>query len=227
MKKKGSGIFLFVYFVICVALNVALFLTLPEGRTDSPVFWIVWAFAFPLCFLAQLIVSMLSYKGIGKEIKDLPIIQLTLSIAFVVYAIVCAIFAYLPTNDIVLPIIIEAVITLAVFIIIMYAIFAHSQDAYVQQKIKTLRIIQSDLESCFGLVQDNELLTSLKKFADDIRYSDPMSHPTLSAIEGEISATVFEICSKVSEAQFDKVPALITKGKMQLAQRNSRCKILK
>lgn len=225
--KKG-GIYLIVgSLLVCGLLNVILFLTLPDGRTDSTVFWMVWAFAFPLCFVAFMGAVLFKNKRIAKQMSDLPIIQNTIFCAFGAYLVIMIIFGYFNINDIVLPLILDLIVTVLAAVIIIYAKFAHESDKYVKEKILTLNLLKADLEGCYPAVTDQNVLKAMKAFADDIRFSDPMSHPSLAGIESELSVTVSNICSLVAEGKFEQVIELLNKGKMQLQQRNSRCKILK
>ena len=225
--KKG-GIYLIVgSLLVCGLLNVILFLTLPEGRTESTVFWMVWAFAFPFCFVSLLGTVLFTSKRIAKQIKDLPIIQGTIFCAFGAYLIIMIIFGYFNINDIVLPLILDLIITVLALIVILYAKFAFANEKFIKDKILTLNLMRADLESCYPAVTDQSVLKEMKAFADDIRFSDPMSHPSLAGIESELSVTISNICSLVEEGKFEQVTELLNKGKMQLQQRNSRCKILK
>ena len=225
--RKG-GIYLIIgSLLVCGLLNVILFLTLPDGRTDSPVFWMVWAFAFPLCFVALAGTALFTNKRIAKQVSGLPIIQGTIFSAFGAFLVIMIIFGYFNFNDIVLPLILDLVVTVLAIVVIIYAKFALENEKYIKDKILTLNLLKADLEGCYPAVTDQNALKEMKAFAEDIRFSDPMSHPSLAGIEGELSITVSSICSAVAEGNFEQVLVLINKGKMQLQQRNSRCKILK
>lgn len=227
MKKKTANLLFIGFLAIAVVLNVILFLTVNPQRTESNVFWFVWAFAFPLPLVALLISTIISNCKKSTKIDTLPLPTMVILLAFVAYLIVCIIFGYFDINVLTVPLIINIVITLIATIIILYAIFINKQDKYIEDKILTLRLIQADLEGCFIDVKDEELLTSLKKLSGDIYYSDPMSHDSLKDIEKQLSNTVLEISSKVKEQNLDEIPALIERASGLLSQRNSRCKMLK
>ena len=48
MYKKLSALSFLPSLIIIVVLNLLLFVTVPDMRLSSPVFWIAWTFTFPI-----------------------------------------------------------------------------------------------------------------------------------------------------------------------------------
>ena len=90
-----------------------------------------------------------------------------------------------------------------------------------------IKLLQADLEACFPYVADASLLTALKKLSDKIRFSDPMSHPSLAGCESELSEAIARIASKVKGGNVDDIADDIKLAESLVESRNSRCKILK
>ena len=67
----------------------------------------------------------------------------------------------------------------------------------------------------------------LKKFAEDIRYSDPVSSDALGDIEQELAAAVEELQAAVVDGDSESVAQLCRKASATLAERNRLCKLNK
>lgn len=95
----------------------------------------------------------------------------------------------------------------------------------VDEKVKIKRYfiesLQVDIEMLAESESDSEIKTALKKLAEKVRFSDPMSHEMLGELESRISAKVEEL--KIAT---DK-KALIAAIDLLLLERNKKCKILK
>ena len=68
---------------------------------------------------------------------------------------------------------------------------------------------------------DAETKAALKKLAEKVRFSDPMSHEMLGELESRISAKVEEMKTATDKK------ALIEEVATLLTERNKKCKILK
>lgn len=84
-----------------------------------------------------------------------------------------------------------------------------------------------DINDCIAKTSDSQVVSALNKFAEDVRFSDPMSHASLAGIESQISQTVAEISGKLDGEDVQEVLDLIKKGETQLESRNKRCIMLK
>ena len=47
MKKSFNVIVVVALLLVCALLNTILFLTIPDARLETTVFWVAWAFALP------------------------------------------------------------------------------------------------------------------------------------------------------------------------------------
>ena len=138
---------------------------------------------------------------------------------------------YLPFKLITFPLIVELIITVAYAIVAMYAVFAAehimSGEREVKQKVLFIRLLQNDVEGCIAYATDPAIKNALSTLAEKVRFSDPMSHPSLAGVEAELSATVGEISMQLSAGNNQAASELIRKAEIQLERRNSRCIILK
>ena len=100
------------------------------------------------------------------------------------------------------------------------------EEKVTQQKVFLIRMLASNVNSCLPMVTDDAVRAELETLADNIRFSDPMSHQALAVVEGELANTIDEIALKLTEGNQD-VSSLIKKAEMQLSRRNSQCAMLK
>ena len=114
------------------------------------------------------------------------------------------IFAYLPWTKITFPLIVELVITLAYILSAMYflrgAQYIRAEETHTREKVMYIRFLKADVDDCIAKAKSEELRAKLAAFSDAVRYSDPMSHPSLSGIEAELSVTVAQMAAKVGVA---------------------------
>ena len=96
-------------------------------------------------------------------------------------------------------------------------------------KIKLSSIINGTVITTdgFGLFKNGERLSLLKKLAEKIRFSDPMSHESLSSCEKEIEEAVRYIVATLRADPDADVSKKISEVQALLEYRNDRCKILK
>ena len=87
-------------------------------------------------------------------------------------------------------------------------------------------MLEADILDCVAKANSNSA-TSLRQLAENVRFSDPMSHPSLTAVESELSSVVFTISDALSQDANADVSALIHKADSLLKSRNSRCLMLK
>ena len=75
---------------------------------------------------------------------------------------------------------------------------------------------------------DEGLRRELEKFAEAIRFSDPMSHKSLADADAELALTVSSIVADVKAGECgDELKAKIKKAFLVLEARNEKCRILK
>jgi hypothetical protein len=96
-------------------------------------------------------------------------------------------------------------------------------DTKQKQETFFIKTVTSDLESLLARAKDPETKNKLQKLYDAARYSDPVSHESLSPLENNISGKV----SALSQASGDEVTALYEEISLLLVDRNIKCKNLK
>ena len=95
------------------------------------------------------------------------------------------------------------------------------QDVKLKKDVSFMRNLQSKV--CQMAAQCDA--PELKQFAEDIRYSDPVSSDALGDIERDLSAVVDELQAAVAEDNREAIPVLCRKAGGVLGERNRLCKL--
>lgn len=218
MKKNNLMSYLALLIVFAL-FNVIVFL-IPTEKT--PTFWTAYAFTV-VAFAAQIVVRKIAFN---KKCILLGIPMLYFGIVYLaVQLIAFAIFMLFPVLHVKAAVIVCSVI-LAIFMIFVITAQAGADEiTQVEDKIKVKRafiqFLQVDIEMLAESENNAEIKAELKKLAEKVRYSDPMSHEMLGDLEARISAKVEEM--KTSENK----KTLIGEIDTLLTERNKKCKILK
>lgn len=101
------------------------------------------------------------------------------------------------------------------------------QDVKLKKDVTMMRALQSKAASLPGLTQDGQLKRALEKFAEEVRYSDPVSSENMQDIEARLSACVNELQTAVINNSYNDIMPLLQKAETVLAERNRLCKLNK
>lgn len=230
MKNKLKYTVLGSLFLIFGLLSLILFLTIPAARLDSAVFWLSFSFAIPVNYLALTAFALWGFSKKGEDFIKLPIATIVGGGFAALYLLLGILFMYLPAERVTLPIILYAIITVAFVIIAMFSLngadYIRRNEQIVKEKRLFIKLLEADLLDCAEKAH-GETATLLRKLAEDARFSDPMSHPSLVGVETELSSAVFAISAELDANADTDVSALISKAASLLKSRNNRCLMLK
>ena len=207
--SKGQGISLFAALIVFGIFNTIVFLA---GVPNTVAFWLGYFFAF--FGLVTIALTLMLY--FGKSVKEdkflsLPpvkvawtyfILQTALSIWEIVY------FPY--------PYLLALTINLVVgvvFAIIILSLYAAAEkidkaEQFTAEKVLFIKELKLKLDC--AEVNDPELEKNIKELAEEIRFSDQMSHSKLAEIEGELDETVDMIVESIEDTE--KAAALCDKA---------------
>ena len=222
MKKNNFMPYLALGIVFAL-FNVVSF-AIPTEKTAT--FWIAYTFS-AIAFAVQIPLWKIAFDkkdSLKSKFIGIPVIHVGI-IYLIVQLIAFVIFMILPRLPEWLSIVVCAII-LALFALCAIAGQVGANEINrVEEKIKVKRafiqFLQTDIEMLVERETDAETKTALKKLAEKVRFSDPMSHEMLSELESRISAKVEEM-----KTTADKMP-LIREAELLLTERNKKCKILK
>ena len=101
------------------------------------------------------------------------------------------------------------------------------QDIVLDNNVSNMRSLQSMGRGLTSICCDGSTGEELRKLADDLRYSDPVSNSATIALEEEISALMDELQKALLDNDTSAASALCTKARAALAERNRICKLNK
>ncbi|MBR6693805.1 MAG: hypothetical protein IKL62_02530 [Clostridia bacterium] len=222
--SKGQGVSLFTSIIIFTIFNIVVFLA-PLAHTV--VFWLGYFFA--LYALITFALTLTLY--FGKPVKEDKFLSLpAVKIAWVYFIIQTALslFEMIACPLPYLTVLIINLVLGAVFAFIILALYSASAridktEQYTAEKVLFIKQLKLQLDS--AQTDDEELTKAIKKLSEDVRYSDPMSHSKLAAIENSI----FEAVDELVYCLNDKEKALNVCGQISkmLKTRNEQCKMYK
>jgi hypothetical protein len=99
------------------------------------------------------------------------------------------------------------------------------QDVKLKKDVSAMRALQSKANSLTGLCKDSDLRKAVEKFAENLRFSDPVSSEALQGIEGELSRCITELECAVVDADNSSAQTLCRKAESLLVERNRLCKL--
>ena len=230
MKSKIKYAVLVALLLIFGLLSLILFLTIPDERLSDAVFWLSFSFAIPVNFLMLSGFTIWGFTKKGADFIKLPVAAIVSGIFGGIYLLVGALFMYLPAKEIAAPLILYTVITVAFAITAIFSVSGVNYMTGVEARIKEKRIfikmLEADILDCAAKANE-DTADLLRKLAEDIRFSDPMSHSSLSAIETELSSSALALSEALSENENADVSEMIKRMQSLLKSRNTRCQMLK
>ena len=221
--KKNSLMSYLALGIVFALFNVIAFV-IPTEKTAT--FWTAYAFSV-VAFAVQIPLWKIAFgkkDTLKSKFLGIPVIHVGLTY-LIIQLIAFAVFMILPTLPVWLAVVVCAVI-LAISALCAIAGQAGANEINrVEEKIKVKRafiqFLQTDIEILAGTETDAETKAALKKLAEKVRFSDPMSHEMLGELESRISAKVEEMKTATDKK------ALIEEIATLLTERNKKCKILK
>ena len=222
MKKNGSMSYLALGIVFAL-FNVIAFVV-PTDKTAT--FWTAYAFSV-VAFAVQIPlwkIALGKKDTLKSKFLGIPVIHVGITY-LIIQLIAFAVFMIFPTLPVWAAVVVCAVILAISALCVIAGQAGANEINRVEEKIKVKRafiqFLQTDIEMLAETETDAETKAALKKLAEKVRFSDPMSHEMLGELESRISAKVEEMKTATDKK------ALIEEVATLLTERNKKCKILK
>lgn len=100
------------------------------------------------------------------------------------------------------------------------------QDVKLKKDVSLMRALQSKANQMAAQCGDSDAAAAVKAFAEELRYSDPVSSDALEEIERDLSAAVDELQAAIVDGD-STTAQLCRKAAALLAERNRLCKLNK
>lgn len=223
MKLNNRNLKIAIICTLFILLNVIAFV-IPLEKGGS--FWITYGFTI-VAFLSQFVVWRIGFTGVKShksKFLGIPLIYLA-TVYLIIQIVVFAIFVV--ANDISpwIAIILNVLITGIFLMIILSTLLGRNEvdrvETKVGEKVYYIKSLQAKVEM-LALREENAVYkNALNVLAEKIRFSDPMSHESLSELEAEILQNVEQL-KRVE----DKLSG-IEEVEHLLIERNKMSKLLK
>ena len=221
---KKTNLLSYLSLGIVFALFNVLAFVIPTDKTAT--FWTAYAFSV-VAFAAQIPlwkIALGKKDTLKSKFLGIPVIHVGITY-LIIQLIAFVIFMIFPMLPVWLAVVVCAII-LAISALCAIAGQAGANEINrVEEKIKVKRafiqFLQTDIEMLVEAEADVETKAELKKLAEKVRFSDPMSHEMLGELESRISAKVEEMKTSADKK------AIVEEITTLLIERNKKCKILK
>lgn len=227
-KNKNLALTGIICAILFIVYNILVFTIF---KTHSSVFWVSYTFMC-LAFVVQVVSMLLSFKSPNVETIFFGIPLVSLSIYYLLSELfVSVVFMVFQGAGMTIATVIQVIILAAFSIIAIIALMARDtvQDigANIQEKVLTLKSMMVDVEILLSQCNEEDLKTSLKKLAETIRYSDPMSNDSVIDVEFRISQKLSELRLCVEENHFNEAKEACVKLDFLFVERNKKLAISK
>ena len=221
--KKNNLMSYIALGIVFTLFNVIAFV-IPTEKTAT--FWTAYAFSV-VAFAVQIPlwkIALGKKDTLKSKFLGIPVIHVGITY-LIIQLIAFAIFMILPTLPVWLAVVVCAIILAISALCAIAGQVGANEINRVEEKIKVKRafiqFLQTDIDMLAETETDAETKAALKKLAEKVRFSDPMSHEMLGELESRISAKVEEMKTATDKK------ALIEEITTLLTERNKKCKILK
>lgn len=222
MKKNSTK----GYVILGILFALVSIIAFAVQTVKTTTFWIAYAFT-AAAFAAQIGIWKIA---LGKEetlkskFLGFPVVHIGV-VYLIVQIVAFAVFAFVPTAPVWIVVVVCVLIAGISAICMIAADTGRSEiervEAKVQTKVFYIKSLQADVELLANQEPDPGTKAALTQLAEKIRFSDPMSHEQLEALESQIAAKISDLKMATNKAE------IITEILALLENRNTICKILK
>lgn len=230
--KKNSARWWVIWAVVVAVYNVIVF-AVPFPK--NAVFFVSWVFSLIAIAAQVYVIRTAFYKGesttskfYGFPIAKLGvlylIVQLALGLMFMALGFALTIPLWVP---LVLYIVLLGAAAVGLISTEATRDEIVQQDKKLKKDVSCMRTLQSKVMAMVPLAKDASVRIALEKFAEDIRFSDPVSSAELEAAESDLSTCVDDLQQAVLDNDQEAALSLEKRAEMLLAERNRLCKLEK
>lgn len=234
-ETNRSGIikaaFLVAAFLIAGLFSLIVFLLMPAEREGSPVFWVSWAFGGPVNFLATAVLVCRAFRKGSEGLIRIPLYLGIAGIFTFLYIAMSATFIFWTAVEFVVALVLLAAVSVIYAILAMYVVLGAEyiirDQRHTRKKVMFLKLLEADILDAVPKAKDPHSSAALRTLAEEVRFSDPMSHSSLSVLEAEIMTELSKATSALTADGAADVTPFVSSIRLLLDQRNRRCQILK
>lgn len=225
--KKNYLRGLLVLIILLAAYNVIVF-AFPFTRNG--VFWTAYGFTAAAIDL-QVVIFYLAFRR-GESLKSkfygFPIVKvgiIYLVIQVVAGFIFMAAAALIPVwATVIISVVLLATAGIGLITADAVRDVIEKQDAQLKQDTSFMRKIQLQADNMVNQCGEKKLMGAVKKFAENLRYSDPVSNAVLDSVEEELLVCINNLQKAIRENAYDEAFRICQEAERILKERNLLCK---
>lgn len=227
MKKNRAGLWAGVaVFFLAVVYSIVLFLLKPNLDLTAWVLYGSTMVAFLLVGL-QTVAAAKSGSGIIMDTTLGIVTAIYFGLQLIFGGIICMSFSNVPL----MPVVVGEIILLAAYLIIAFRIYGAqssnlAQDYNDQKTVQKMRLLESDVLGMMEETGNPEIKKALQDLAEAIHYSDVVSLPGLTDVEGRIAQNVATLQDELTDENADPLARIETIRRL-LKERDRTAAILK
>lgn len=236
-KKKGSATMkqdslraIIIAVAALVMYNIAVFL-IPFARTA--VFWISWVFTLGSFIVvgASVYIAFVQNPDARNRFYGFPVARL--GVIYGVMQLVLS-FVFMALGAIIPWWIAVVVYALGLGLALIGLMTSEAalkeiqkQDKKQKKDVSVMRTILSKANQLPDICENAAAAAALKTFAEELRYSDPVSSKGIAAAEAELVSLVDQLQEAVVDGSAEEIQLLCRKASEALEERNRQCKLYK
>lgn len=227
-KKKTIGMGLAVWGIILAVYSLLVFV-LPVPKNG--VFWLSYFFMF-VAFVLQLVGIYFSFKDMTVKAVffGIPLAQFTL-FYFFAELFMSVVFMLIHMVPIIIPLLLQLLLLAVYAIVAIATIWARDTTVGINDHYKNsagaMRMNTIDVEMLRDSATDPELKNQLRRLADAVRYSDPMTNPAIADLEATIKQETFALQTYCEDGDVAAAKEACTKLQRLYVERNKKLAALK
>lgn len=224
--KKNNARMLAIWVILLAVYNLITFVVRFE---HNAVFWMSYGFSLTAFAIVYAAWYFGDFKGDNTRSKFYGFPILKIGVVYFAIQIVAGWAAMAIANIPTRPAVIVYAVALAVAVVGIIGADAvrdeiQTQDNKLKKNVNTMRSLQSQANQLVGQAS-GEAKKALQKFAENLRYSDPVSSEMSRDAEIDLMALVNDLQAVVVDGDETSVITLCRKAEAVLAERNRLCKL--
>lgn len=225
MKARNS--ILLSLLIVFGLISLILFLTISDSRLETELFWAAFIISIPFNFLVACAWTLWAYAKSGKAITRITAVTAAVIFFTALILVFGLVLMIAPFEGFTFPLIAYAVIFAAYIIVMLYMKGGAKYIEKVEKPQLFTKVLEATVLDCLARSTDPATQKALQTLAENVRFSDPVSHESLKDVEGRLSTLVYEISADISINSEADLTHKIAAADAMLASRNNHCKILK
>ena len=222
-KKKTVGLSFAIFGIVFAIYNLIVFLFL---KPETPVFWMSYGFMV-LAFALQILGMYLSFKEFSVQaiFFGIPLAQFTL---YYFFAELFMSFVFMLFQNITwkIPLVLQVILLAVYAIVAIVSVVVRDASVSAKDKVQSsasaMRLNVVDIEMLRDVATDPELKNQLRRLAEAVRYSDPMTNDMIADVDARIRQETMALQTYCEDNDVDAAKESCAKLQRLYVERNKK-----